>query len=102
MAPTLLKSVALAITTLPFAMAGFDPSSQSNMAVYWGQNSFGQGSGPDVQERLSYYCDNADIDIIPIGFLDGLAPPKVNFANAGDNCTTFAENPDLLDCPQIE
>ncbi|KAG9251861.1 chitinase [Emericellopsis atlantica] len=43
-----------------------------------------------------------DIDIIPIAFLNGLAPPLVNFANAGDNCTTFPEGPSLLDCPQIE
>ena len=39
--------------------------------------------------------------IIPVSFLDGLNPPHVNFANAGDNCTTFPDS-ELLDCPQIE
>lgn len=103
MAPThSLSLMAGAIAALPFAIAGYDPASQSNMAIYWGQNSFGEGSGPFVQERLSYYCDNAEIDIIPVSFLNGLEPPTVNFANAGDNCTAFPENPDLLDCPQIE
>lgn len=30
-----------------------------------------------------------------------IATPEVNFANAGDNCTTFSGS-SLLDCPQIE
>ena len=58
-------ALAGALAALPAAFAGFDPAAKSNTAVYWGQNSFGQGSGPDVQERLSYYCDNADIDVSP-------------------------------------
>lgn len=103
MAPTLsLLLAATVIASLPFAKAGFDPSSQSNVAVYWGQNSIGQAPGHSGQERLSHYCNNADIDIISIGFMNGLEPPTINFANAGDNCTTFPENTDLLDCPQIE
>jgi chitinase len=104
MSPSFLALTALtgALAVMPTAMAGFDPNSQSNMAIYWGQNSFGQGSGPNVQERLAYYCDNPDIDIIPIGFLNGLAPPQINFANASDNCTTFPEDSSLLDCPQLE
>ncbi|CAI6087775.1 unnamed protein product [Clonostachys chloroleuca] len=100
-----LRSLASAVgllAALPFALAGFSSTSKSNIAVYWGQNSYGQGSGPYVQERLSYYCQNTDIDIIPIAFLTGLNPPAMNFANAGDNCTTFPEDPSLLDCPQIE
>ncbi|CAG9946775.1 unnamed protein product [Clonostachys rosea f. rosea IK726] len=100
-----LRSLASAVgllAALPLALAGFSSTSKSNIAVYWGQNSYGQGSGPYVQERLSYYCQNTDIDIIPIAFLTGLNPPAMNFANAGDNCTTFPEDPSLLDCPQIE
>uniref|UniRef100_A0A0B7K7H2 Chitinase n=1 Tax=Bionectria ochroleuca TaxID=29856 RepID=A0A0B7K7H2_BIOOC len=82
-----LRSLASAVgllAALPLALAGFSSTSKSNIAVYWGQNSYGQGSGPYVQERLSYYCQT------------------MNFANAGDNCTTFPEDPSLLDCPQIE
>jgi len=96
-----LKSLAGALAMLPTALAGFDAGSKSNVAVYWGQNSFGQGSGPNVQERLAHYCQNTDIDIIPIAFLNGLAPPEINFSNASDNCTTFPEDPSLQDCPQI-
>ncbi|KAK6194326.1 hypothetical protein LQW54_011553 [Pestalotiopsis sp. IQ-011] len=37
------------------ASAGFDPTIQSNVAVYWGQNSYGQANS---QLRLSEYCSN--------------------------------------------
>lgn len=43
-----------------------------------------------------------DIDIIPLAFLNGLSPALVNLGNAGDNCTSFDEDPNLLDCPQVE
>ncbi|KAF7560135.1 hypothetical protein G7046_g4029 [Stylonectria norvegica] len=96
-------ALASGLAFLPTAFAGFDSKSSSNVAIYWGQNSFGQGSGPYVQERLSYYCDNADIDIIPIAFLSGIVnPTTINIANAADNCTTFADDGQLLDCPQVE
>ncbi|KAF3766868.1 glycoside hydrolase family 18 /Carbohydrate-binding module family 1 [Cryphonectria parasitica EP155] len=90
---------ALVAFLLPLAHAGFDPSSKTNIEVYWGQNSYGQDSS---QQRLSYYCSNTDIDIIPLAFLDEITTPVVNFANAGNNCSSFADNAELLDCPQIE
>ncbi|KAH9892208.1 glycoside hydrolase family 18 protein [Xylariomycetidae sp. FL2044] len=83
---------------VPSALAGFSAASQSNVAVYWGQNSFGQASS---QTRLSTYCSNSEIDIIPLAFMNGIKTPITNFANAGDNCTVFAGT-QLLDCPQIE
>ncbi|OAA65160.1 aminotransferase class 3 [Niveomyces insectorum RCEF 264] len=82
-------------------MAGFSSSSKSNLAVYWGQNSYGQSTGPYTQQRLSYYCSNTDVDIIPLAFMNLINQPTVNFANAGNNCTLFAGST-LLDCPQIE
>ncbi|KAF2655581.1 glycoside hydrolase family 18 protein [Lophiostoma macrostomum CBS 122681] len=39
--------------------ASFDPNSKSNIAMYWGQNSFGK---KDSQQNLGHYCDNADVD----------------------------------------
>ncbi|KAJ5683377.1 class III chitinase [Penicillium macrosclerotiorum] len=33
--------------------------------------------------------------------MNGITPPITNFANAGDNCTAFADNSNLLNCPQI-
>ncbi|RYP11119.1 hypothetical protein DL765_007868 [Monosporascus sp. GIB2] len=80
------------------ALAGFDPSSKSNIAVYWGQNSAGQA---DSQKRLAEYCNDDKIDIIPIAFLNGLAPMIVNFASATDRCTPIAGT-QLFRCPEIE
>ncbi|KAG8406813.1 Endochitinase 33 [Metarhizium acridum] len=34
--------------------------------------------------------------------MNGISPPITNFANAGDNCTAFPSNSNLLSCPQIE
>jgi hypothetical protein len=42
------------------------------------------------------------VNIIPVAFLTAIKnPTSVNFANAGDNCTTFPGT-QLLSCPQIE
>ncbi|OAQ62219.1 class III chitinase [Pochonia chlamydosporia 170] len=97
-----VASVASFIAAIPSAMAGFSPGSQQNVAVYWGQNSFGQGSGPNIQQNLAYYCENTDIAIIPLAFMNGISPPITNFASAGDKCDKFPDNPNLLKCPEIE
>ncbi|CAG8976957.1 hypothetical protein HYALB_00010939 [Hymenoscyphus albidus] len=90
------------LLALPFCQAGFNPHSSSNVAVYWGQNSYGQATGsPLSQQRLSYYCANSQINIIPLAFLITLRTPSANFANAGDLCTPIAGS-SLFYCPQIE
>ncbi|ORY61019.1 putative class III chitinase [Pseudomassariella vexata] len=94
----ILYASATIISALPAALAGFNVASQSNIAVYWGQNSYGQASS---QQRLSTYCSNGQVDIIPLAFLNGVNNPITNFANAGDNCTVFTGT-QLLNCPQIE
>ncbi|TVY18469.1 Class III chitinase [Lachnellula arida] len=55
---TYLKGLCLAslLAFLPLTYAGFSSSSSSNLAVYWGQNSYDQGTGSLAQQRLSYYC----------------------------------------------
>ncbi|KAK6082595.1 chitin recognition protein [Seiridium cupressi] len=78
--------------------AGFGASSQSNIAVYWGQNSYGQATS---QQRLSTYCSNTKFNIIPLAFLTGISTPTTNFANAGNNCTVYSGT-NLWDCPQLE
>lgn len=84
--------------------AGFNPSSMQNIAVYWGQNSYGAGSGSLAQQRLSYYCANTNINIIPLAFLTAFngqgGQPTMNFANAGDNCTVFSGT-QTFNCPQL-
>ncbi|KUJ23912.1 glycoside hydrolase family 18 protein [Mollisia scopiformis] len=89
------------LLSLPTAYAGFSSSSSTNVAVYWGQNSYGQGTGSLAQQRLSYYCANSDFNIIPLAFLITIADPSLNFANAGNNCTAISGS-NLFSCPQLE
>ncbi|KAK3934851.1 glycoside hydrolase family 18 protein [Diplogelasinospora grovesii] len=84
--------------SLPQALAGFSSTATNNIAIYWGQNSYNQAGS---QQRLSYYCSNTDLDIIPLAFLYGIKSLQLNFASASDSCSTFAGTT-LLDCPQIE
>jgi len=66
----------------------FDNSRYDNVAVYWGQNSYGAAHGTDTanfQKKLSFYCNDNAIDVFPIAFLNvffgtgGL--PSINLAN---------------------
>lgn len=79
------------------ALAGFNPESSRNVAVYWGQNS-----GEVGQERLAYYCNNASIDIINLAFINGITPVTVNFASASNQCTKSSNSTSLLLCREIE
>ncbi|KAL9593290.1 MAG: hypothetical protein Q9179_005971 [Wetmoreana sp. 5 TL-2023] len=85
------------------AQNSFDASSNSNMAVYWGQ-------GPS-QPRLAHFCQDTNIDIIPIAFLN-VFPDQVNGGypgtNFGNQCgsETFknkdgSSSPLLSNCPFI-
>ena len=83
------------------AVTALSITANSNVAVYWGQNSAG---GKSSQSRLADYCDDDSTDIILLSFLHiyygtgGL--PEVNFASACDDGTVF-EGTGLLQCPTI-
>lgn len=69
----------------------FDSSANTNIAVYWGQNSAG------TQESLATYCESSDADIFLLSFLNQFPTLGLNFANACSN--TFSDG--LLHCTQI-
>ncbi|EAW14753.1 glycoside hydrolase family 18 protein [Aspergillus clavatus NRRL 1] len=101
-----LLAVAATAASLGGVYAKLDLSSPSNVAVYWGQNSF-RGTGNLAQQRLSYYCDatpDPKIDILELAFLTKIngeaGVPEIDFSNANDNCTTFKDT-NLKKCPQI-
>ncbi|KAN0120794.1 glycoside hydrolase family 18 protein [Russula decolorans] len=86
---TLAFALALVI---PFSVLGFDPLRNDNRCPekcrYWGQNSFGATHASDTaewQKRLSFYCQDNSVDVLPLAFLDvafdtgGL--PSLDFAN---------------------
>ncbi|PIA17513.1 glycoside hydrolase [Coemansia reversa NRRL 1564] len=68
-------------------ISGFDINCNSNVAVYWGQNSGASGSLP-YQKPLGAYCDDDNVDIILLSFLYILKGaggyPVLNFANICD------------------
>lgn len=82
-------------------VSAFQASANTNVALYWGQNSAG---GTSTQARLADYCDNEATDIVLLSFLhvffgtDGL--PEMNFASACDDGTLFSGT-GLLQCPTI-
>ncbi|OJA13755.1 hypothetical protein AZE42_01538 [Rhizopogon vesiculosus] len=70
----------------------FDMSSNQNLAVYWGQNSYGAVNPSDTanwQQPISYYCNDDVINTFPIAFLDEFYStgnlPSINLANARTN-----------------
>ncbi|QID86848.1 Endochitinase 1 [Saccharomyces pastorianus] len=69
----------------------FDGSVNTNVAVYWGQNSAG------TQESLATYCQSSDADIFLLSFLNQFPTLGLNFANACSD--TFSDG--LLHCTQI-
>ncbi|KAL4793404.1 glycoside hydrolase superfamily [Aspergillus venezuelensis] len=83
--------------------AGLDLKSNSTVVVYWGRNSF-NGAGDLAQQRLGYYCDDANIDVIVLAFLmtvNGLGgAPEVDFSTASEDCEVFPGT-NLKNCPQI-
>ncbi|EGN97801.1 glycoside hydrolase family 18 protein [Serpula lacrymans var. lacrymans S7.3] len=75
----------------------FTSSNYDNVAVYWGQNSYGAANPTGTagfQQPISYYCQDDAIDAIPVAFVNtffgtgGL--PSMNLANTcnpTDNAT---------------
>lgn len=83
-------------------VAGFDALSKSNVAVYWGQNSYGG------QQRLSTYCESDAVDIVLLSFLYSFPGNlQVDFSNACSdsypdglkNCSTIAQ--DIKTCQSL-
>jgi len=88
-------------------VAAFDPTCNSNLVAYWGQNTFGAANPNDPagwQQNLGSYCDDDTVDTFPIAFLDTFQDigglPSYDISNAcsvaGGNSVFPGSN--LLDC----
>lgn len=78
----------LFLIQLCFAFSG---NSNSNVAVYWGQNSAGG------EQSLATYCQSSDIDIVLLSFMNGFPTLELNF---GGECNEqFSDG--LLHCTKI-
>lgn len=83
----------LTIFSLLLPALAINARSNSNVAVYWGQNSGGS------QQRLSYYCDSNAVDIVILSFMHQFPSPiQLNFANACEG--TYTAN-GILQCQTI-
>ncbi|KAJ3490512.1 hypothetical protein NLI96_g1393 [Meripilus lineatus] len=79
------------------------------VAVYWGQNSYGATHGSDVvnfQKPLAFYCQDDAIDVFPVAFVNvffgpGNAPSinLANICNPTDNATFPGTN--LPNCASV-
>jgi chitinase len=103
------KSRLICVLFLSFVtrtIAQFNMSSNQNLAVYWGQNSYGAVNPSDPanwQQPISYYCNDDVIDTIPIAFLDEFYStgnlPSINLANT---CTSpLFPGTNLLNCSSL-
>ncbi|OZJ05365.1 hypothetical protein BZG36_01538 [Bifiguratus adelaidae] len=99
----------VAIASIVSVARAVDLSCNDNVAVYWGQNSYGATNAADRanwQKRLAHYCRDDAIDVIPLAFMTtsygvgGL--PEINLADAcnnNDNGTFPGTN--LADCGRL-
>ncbi|KAJ7627354.1 glycoside hydrolase superfamily [Roridomyces roridus] len=66
-------AIALALAFCASQVLAYDPTCSDNLAVYWGQNSYGVTHRTDLanwQQTISTYCQDTTIDAIPIAFVD--------------------------------
>lgn len=95
-----------AMFTITSTVIAFDILSNNNLAVYWGQNSYGashHNQKATWQQRLAHYCEDSAIDVFPIAFLTRFYGegdlPSINLGNTcnSGNSAEFAGT-QLLDC----
>nr|VWO94999.1 Endochitinase 2 (EC (Chitinase 2) [Ganoderma boninense] len=73
MSPFSLVSGLAALSFGALSASAYDPSRTDNLAVYWGQNSYGathSGDTANYQKNLSHYCQDDTIDAIPMAFVN--------------------------------
>lgn len=87
----LTSAVLFLLGALVATSSAFLAASSSNVALYWGQNSYGN------QQRLSYYCAMDSVDIVILSFVTGFPNLSLNFANQCSD--SFSDG--LLHCSQI-
>ncbi|OJT03206.1 Chitinase 1 [Trametes pubescens] len=72
MASFWLSSILSALSLGALHVSAFDNSRSDNLAVYWGQNSYGatHSDTANFQKSIATYCQDDSIDAFPIAFLN--------------------------------
>ncbi|KAH9945621.1 class III chitinase [Amylocystis lapponica] len=82
-----LRILFLIMTIGLLDVLAFDPTLYDNVAVYWGQDSYGatHSDQANFQQPISYYCQDDAIDVIPVAFVDTFfgsgGVPVIDLAN---------------------
>ncbi|KAH9885775.1 glycoside hydrolase superfamily [Cubamyces lactineus] len=105
MASFWLSSLFSALSLGALQVFAFDNSRSDNLAVYWGQNSYGatHSDTANFQKTLSTYCQDDSIDAFPVAFLNVFfgpgGVPSIDLANI---CSTTDDplfpGTDMPDC----
>ncbi|KDQ09186.1 carbohydrate-binding module family 5 protein [Botryobasidium botryosum FD-172 SS1] len=110
-----MYSFSAALAVFLFVSPSFFPGTfalgdtcNDNLAVYWGQNSYGAAHSDqqNFQRPLSFYCQDDSIDVFPLAFLNVFfgpgGEPEINLANVC-NPTDNATFPgtDLANCESM-
>ncbi|KAF5392182.1 hypothetical protein D9757_001373 [Collybiopsis confluens] len=100
-----LTTVALLLSA-SCTLAAFNPSGNTNLVAYWGQDSYGATHSSDTanfQTNLAHYCQDDTVDVFPLAFVDvffGIGGvPEINFANScNDVDDAVFPGTDLANC----
>ncbi|ANB11874.1 Cts1p [Sugiyamaella lignohabitans] len=95
-----LKLIASSLALLGNVVSAVDVSTNTNVALYWGQNSAG---GANTQQSLATYCQDASTDIVILSFLNTFfGPGNLPEVNFGPSCggPNFPGS-SLESCPNI-
>ncbi|KAF8127502.1 glycoside hydrolase superfamily [Mycena galopus ATCC 62051] len=102
----IFSAIVLSVLGLGVTQAlSYDPTCSDNLAVYWGQNSYGVANPNDSsnwQQTISNYCQDTVIDVIPIAFVNvyfstgGL--PQLDLSNICGTSTGVFAGTDLANC----
>ncbi|KAJ3556869.1 hypothetical protein NM688_g1787 [Phlebia brevispora] len=91
MAPRSSFYTSLFVAVQALGVTAFDNTRFDNVAVYWGQNSYG-ATHTDVanfQQPLAFYCQDDAIDVFPVAFMNEFFStgniPSINLANTCNN-----------------
>ncbi|KAJ3565154.1 hypothetical protein NP233_g7821 [Leucocoprinus birnbaumii] len=102
-----LKNLVLALSSSLLALQAFafDNGRNDNVAVYWGQNSYGATHPSDTanfQKTLSAYCQDNAIDAIPIAFMNVFfsigGAPEINLSNICSSNSGVFPGTNLANC----
>ncbi|KAF8311069.1 class III chitinase [Clavulina sp. PMI_390] len=104
--PSTLFVAASLVSSLVSGAFAYSDTCNTNVAGYWGQNSYGAVYTTDTanwQQRLSYYCQDNSLDVIPIAFVPTFQStggyPVLNLGNTCNSTNAqYFTGTSLLNC----